>query len=373
VVTEDLKFMADGWRHVGELNATNNALLRSYIWGLDLSESPNGAGGVGGLLMLNSVASGAHFYAYDGNGNVAALVRATNGAMSAVYEYDPFGSLLRATGAMADENRFQFSTKRCDRTTDFQLYEFRVRRPELAWLSRDPLNEEDGPNIYGFVQNTPPNLVDRDGLESWGSYLDRQGNWISPHGLPKPQPAPPPAPPARVPSIPAELTRCCDAKALSEGERELNKRFNQASFVAARLGLKPVRPRKYGATCKASSRDILAFLAPFPKCWQCYLEERDRYPNDITDTYSDHQAVICIGYEAGAVKSREIIFDWWGDVKYRLNRSGGSPDWFRNEYRYAGLPSYDELTSSLTDCDGKVAKPPPENPCFECSRVSSPK
>jgi hypothetical protein len=61
--------------------------------------------------------------------------------MSANYEYDPFGQVSRATGPVANENRFQFSTKRCDRTTDLQLYEYRARRTDLAWLSRDPIEE----------------------------------------------------------------------------------------------------------------------------------------------------------------------------------------------------------------------------------------
>ncbi len=121
VVTEDLKFVADGWRHIAELNATNNALVRSYTWGKDLSGSLDGAGGVGGLLMLNSVANGTHFYAYDGNGNVAALVKATDGSFSQQCEYEPFGKLLRNTGLMAGENKFLFSTKRNDATTDLLL------------------------------------------------------------------------------------------------------------------------------------------------------------------------------------------------------------------------------------------------------------
>src|SRR5436190_9849824 len=51
VVTDDLKFLADGWRHVAELNATNNAIGRSYLWGVDLSGATDGAGGVGGLIL----------------------------------------------------------------------------------------------------------------------------------------------------------------------------------------------------------------------------------------------------------------------------------------------------------------------------------
>jgi RHS repeat-associated protein len=164
VVTEDLKFLSDGWRHIAELNATNNALLRSYVWGLDLSGTMTGAGGVSGLLMLNSVANGTHFYAYDGNGNVTALVKSTDGTVSALYEYEPFGQTLRATGPMAEENRFQFSTKRCDRTTDLELYEFRVRRADLGWPNRDPIGEEGGPNLYGFVYNDPIQNVDSLGM-----------------------------------------------------------------------------------------------------------------------------------------------------------------------------------------------------------------
>jgi YD repeat-containing protein len=55
VVTEDLKFVSDPvWfgRHIVELNATNNALVRTYVWGLDLSGTMDGAGGVGGLLWV---------------------------------------------------------------------------------------------------------------------------------------------------------------------------------------------------------------------------------------------------------------------------------------------------------------------------------
>jgi len=143
VVTEDLKFISDGWRHIAELNATNNALVRSYTWGLDLSGSLDAAGGVGGLLMLNSAANGVHFFAYDGNGNVAALVKASDGTVSANYEYEPFGVTLRATGSMAKENPFRFSTKRTDNTTDFMLYEYRPYIPSLGrWPSHDPIGEQ---------------------------------------------------------------------------------------------------------------------------------------------------------------------------------------------------------------------------------------
>ena len=46
LVVLDNKFLYDGWNLVGELNATNNAVIRSYLWGLDLSGTLQGVGGV---------------------------------------------------------------------------------------------------------------------------------------------------------------------------------------------------------------------------------------------------------------------------------------------------------------------------------------
>ncbi|NMC82331.1 MAG: RHS repeat-associated core domain-containing protein, partial [Armatimonadetes bacterium] len=167
VVKEDLKFLSDGWAHIAELNATNNALVRSYVWGLDLSGSQGGAGGAGGLLIVNSTANGAHFCAYDGNGNVAALVKATDGSETARYEYGPFGEPIRATGLMAKENPFRFSTKRTDNTTDFVLYEYRLYSPSMGrWPNRDPMEENGGENLYAFVDNNPNDLIDPYGLSA---------------------------------------------------------------------------------------------------------------------------------------------------------------------------------------------------------------
>ena len=83
---------------------------------------------------------GTYFYCYDGNGNVAALVNAANGAIAAQYEYGPFGELLRATGPMAFANPFRFSSKYQDDETDFLYYGHRYYNPSTGrWLSRDPV------------------------------------------------------------------------------------------------------------------------------------------------------------------------------------------------------------------------------------------
>lgn len=164
VVTEDLKFVYDGWACAAELNATNNTLIRTYLWGLDLSGSMVGAGGVGGLLAMNSTISGASFHGYDGNGNVVTLVSSA-GAKPASYEYDPFGRTLRSSGTPANDNSYRFSTKRVDASTDFALYEYRTYSPSVGrWLSRDPIGEVGGQNVYGCVRNDAISKLDRLGL-----------------------------------------------------------------------------------------------------------------------------------------------------------------------------------------------------------------
>jgi len=173
--TEDLKFVSEATlfgRRIAELNASDSALVRTYVWGLDLSERMDGAGGVGGLLWVtlhtaSGPAAGTHFVAYDGNGNIVALSAASDGLETARYEYGPFGEPIRVSGPAATLNPFRFSTKRACNTTDLVLYEYRAYSfPLCRWLSRDPIGERGGWDLYGFVQNDLHGRHDSLGLES---------------------------------------------------------------------------------------------------------------------------------------------------------------------------------------------------------------
>src|SRR5208337_392529 len=82
------------------------------------------------------------FAAYDGNGNVMALVNAANGAVAAECDYGPFGEVIRASGPMAKVNPCRFSTKYCDDETDLLYYGYRYYNPSTGrWLSRDPIDD----------------------------------------------------------------------------------------------------------------------------------------------------------------------------------------------------------------------------------------
>ena len=164
----DLLFVYDGWNLIAEIDASSgNELVRTYVWGLDLSGTLQGAGGVGGLLMIRDHAGGGevdYYTQYDGNGNVLGLID-DSGAIAASYEYDPFGNLIRIDGPYAETNPFRFSTKYTDTETGLVYYGHRYYSPTLArFLNRDPIGEAGGMNLYAFVGNDPVNRWDVLGL-----------------------------------------------------------------------------------------------------------------------------------------------------------------------------------------------------------------
>jgi len=78
----------------------------------------------------------------------------------------PFGEVLRATGPMATTCPFRFSTKYTDDETDFLYYGYRYYNPSTGrWLSRDPMDENGGLNLYCFVNNNANLYADILGLE----------------------------------------------------------------------------------------------------------------------------------------------------------------------------------------------------------------
>jgi len=102
LVIEDLKVISDPMpvgRHIAELNGTNNALVRSYVWGLDFSGTMDGAGGVGGLLWIVVGVAGRsgledRFCTHDDNGNVTVLVSANTGTETAGMKTGHSGNLF---------------------------------------------------------------------------------------------------------------------------------------------------------------------------------------------------------------------------------------------------------------------------------------
>jgi RHS repeat-associated protein len=159
-------YVYDAWNPIAEY--TNNLLKKAYTWGSDLSGSMQGAGGVGGLLAASErgvFGNMSHYHpTFDGNGNVSEYLTST-GATVAHYEYDPFGRSTASTGTMATSFAHRFSTKPVDGPTGLYYYGYRFYDPSSGrWPSRDPIEENGGINLFGFIENEGTNYIDRFGL-----------------------------------------------------------------------------------------------------------------------------------------------------------------------------------------------------------------
>ena len=191
-VAESRAFVYDRWNMVQEtIRNQQSAISNSLVWGLDLSGSLQGAGGVGGLLAVISPlplgegqgeGSTVYLPCYDANGNTMEYV-STDGTLVAHYEYSPFGETVIQVGSLADAFCFRFSTKNWEEEGKLYYYGYRFYVPESGrWLSRDPIGEYFQRHLYSFVKNNGVRHFDLLGLlaiyiggageEEWQKQLD---------------------------------------------------------------------------------------------------------------------------------------------------------------------------------------------------------
>jgi RHS repeat-associated protein len=167
------KYVYDGWNVVLVLD-DENVTQRKYTWGLDLSGTIHGAGGIGGLLVAMHTQGTTvttddqkYWFFYDANGNVGQVVDGTdlnNITIAAKYEYDPYGNLIASSGPYKDANPFRFSTKWFDNETGLGYWGKRYYDPRTGrWTSHDPIAEAGGLNLYTAMANSPVSWFDPDG------------------------------------------------------------------------------------------------------------------------------------------------------------------------------------------------------------------
>ncbi|MDH5675996.1 MAG: hypothetical protein OEZ06_27990 [Myxococcales bacterium] len=195
-------FLYDGWNMIREDVDADGAgpgapVAKHHVWGLDLSQSMQGAGGIGGLIAVVDSSSGdVGLFAFDGNGNVSEVV--VGGLVDAHYEYDAFGNVVLADGLGAEGNPYRFSTKYFDGESGYSYYGHRYYEPVIGrWINRDPVTEKgavlvvdplaatvldqraqdtelarlgvpiDIRNSYEFAKTDPISHVDLFGLSAW--------------------------------------------------------------------------------------------------------------------------------------------------------------------------------------------------------------
>jgi RHS repeat-associated protein len=161
-LTNEVRFNYDGNRVITELDSNNVAHI-NYTRGL-------------GWLLARTDTTGSCFYHADGNRNVTALMDGSQ-YIAARYLYDPFGKLLGKWGTLADANVYRFSSKEADSIAGFYYCGRRFYDPTFQrWLSRDPISESGGINLYGYCGNNPVSFYDPQGL-CWWNWYDNLAKW----------------------------------------------------------------------------------------------------------------------------------------------------------------------------------------------------
>jgi len=119
-------------------------------------------------MTLNSApgpsSSNTYYYHSEGNGNVTMMVNPWQ-YIVAKYLYDAFGNVLSASGVMAQQNLYRFSSKEAHPNSGLVYYLYRYYDPNLQrWPNRDPIQELGGFNLYKYIGNNPV-----DGIDAYGS------------------------------------------------------------------------------------------------------------------------------------------------------------------------------------------------------------
>ncbi len=160
-IARNVQYVNDGLLPLEEIDATGVS-ARKLLRGLDIANSTSLAGGIGGLLALHQNET-TSLVSQDANGNVIGLLSET-GALRASYAYDPYGH-RESVGSTEISQPYGFNGKAHDSRFSIVHFGYRDYRPEEGrWLSRDPIEEFGGLNLFAFDNNDPINIIDPFGL-----------------------------------------------------------------------------------------------------------------------------------------------------------------------------------------------------------------
>ena len=160
VTTSDLRYVWSGSQPVAELNAAGTTVTRRFF-------------GAGEFVTTGSVK---RFYTRDHLGSVREVTDAT-GSLLARWDYDAWGNATLLSGS-ASLNAFGYAGYFRHELTGLSLTWFRAYDSTIGrWLSRDPIGEAGGLNLFGYVENGPADRVDELGLDWITGTADFVAGW----------------------------------------------------------------------------------------------------------------------------------------------------------------------------------------------------
>lgn len=169
--THESEFAYDGLDRRVRIIETDNSIEQSnlvFVWdnrqiaqrrasnGSSVERSYYGHGFVEGTAD--------YFYTKDHLGSIREVVASDGTTIEAVYDYSPWGEVSKIGGSGV-ESDFLYTGHFYNDESDLHLTLYRAYNPELGmWLSRDPIAENGGINLYAYVGNNPVNFWDPFGL-----------------------------------------------------------------------------------------------------------------------------------------------------------------------------------------------------------------
>jgi RHS repeat-associated protein len=157
-------FVYDGAGHTVQ-ETLNGTLIKQWVWcGSQPCEERDGSGNVTKRFYAQGeqIAGTPYYFTRDHLGSVREMTDST-GAIRAQYDYDPFGRVTKIQGNLSAD--FGFTGDYYHAASGLSLTIYRAYDPNLGrWLSRDPLGEYAGIDVYGYVLNDPVNGSDPFGL-----------------------------------------------------------------------------------------------------------------------------------------------------------------------------------------------------------------
>jgi RHS repeat-associated protein len=227
----------------------------------------------GSVQFSYETASGqAYYYTWDHLGSTREMCSST-GAIVARYSYDPYGVTTLVQGS--NLATFQYTGDYYHATSGLYLTPHRAFDPNTGkWLSRDPISEDGGINLYGFCSNDPADNTDTSGLATTCAPPEPT---VTPVDPVPPGPVPPDFPPGFV--VPALVIidlqlLISDGSQISQiinSERELEQ---MEAAIAAQDAL-----NNQLANCPKPCRGLLRQLLAHMKKLQDYMNNPDAFDN----------------------------------------------------------------------------------------------
>lgn len=154
-------------RNVKIVESTGGSVTNTqqFLWtGIQRIEVRNAAGDVTSRFYRcgESINGSSYFYTRDHIHSVREMT-SSNGSIQAQYDFEPFGTAAKIQESTAAD--FQYASYFQHARTSNSLPVYRTYSPSLGrWLSRDPLMESGGINLYAYVDNNPVSVRDPLGL-----------------------------------------------------------------------------------------------------------------------------------------------------------------------------------------------------------------